>query len=670
MEAEVSISSRPHLNRLLDEFVTGGGEQSFRPVVEHLQPFIFSIALRRTGNREMAEDVTQTVFISIARMAPQLRKHTRLMVWVSQATHFSSLKAIRSEQRKQRKHAALAADPGRSSEGWDDGRWDEVAPHLDASLGALPRTDHEMILLRFYEGRKFAEIADRLGSTEAACKMRMKRALDKLARLLSAKGVAVPLVALTAGLSTELAKAAPAAGSMKIAAGALAPGAAAGGLFTTGIMGIMTTSKTIPVAAIVLLTAAGLPLALQASRLGKAEAELAGLESRLEALATPGRQPRPERINPAPATVRDLIGVKANEDTRAILTRLLEAAMEGDQAALLRARAYLGGLDAGRYSALLAEAKEFPGSDDARRLLMNVLAELAPPDARAGEIDKLVSDNQAPAAGKLLQGWAEQDPEAAIRWFLENKAAGNLVGTAVSDRTETNLLANLLSGLVRKDAARAVALYAELGAAPADGWDNAASALAKGFGELLAEGKAAAEFQTLLATTADPLLRQRLIDEAARHAAPRGDLDANARFISSYVAGPERDEMVLFRIVGSGDSFDKQLANARRLLNDMKQAKAVDAIVSVHGEGDIEEVRKWLGGLPAGDERDEGHRAICRMFSYRSQFTEAFAAANLIRNPAERTAAIRSFAMEWMENDEAGARAALPADVIQSLPPR
>lgn len=665
-----NLPCRPDVTRLLDDYVSQGGERAFRRVVEHLQPFVFSSALRRTGNRQMAEDITQSIFISIAQKAPQLRKHPRVMVWISKAIRFAAAKAIRTEQRRRLKHAGYAQHHDATEEAWNDDRWDEAAPHLDASLESLAATDHELILLRFYEGRKFAEIADRFGSTEAACKMRLKRALEKLSRLLANRGVAVPVAVLTASLSAELAKAAPVAGAAKIAVGALSSGSATTGVLTTEVLGIMSTVKTISVTALAVITVAGLPLAMQASRLNTTGAELASLDNRLATLEGPSRRAGPGPRLRRPTTVRDLLGPGRNETTQAVLTRMLAAAMDGDETAMLRAYASFGDLDAGRYAELLAEANAFPGSDGARRMLLKVLAEFAPIDARAGEIDGLIAGNQGPAAGNLLRSWAKDDPESAIRWFLENKAAGKLFGTAVRDRTETNLLASLLSGVVQKDPARAVALYSELGAAPADGWDNAAAAMASRMGELLANGKGAAEFKTLLANAVDPLLRERLVDEAARHAVPRGDLDAAARFIGEYLEGPARDELMLSRIVSSGEEFDAQFANAKRLLNDIKEANAIDAIVSVHSEGDIQGVRAWVDGFPAGADRDAGLRAISRVLSFRSEFAEALAVANRIGDPATKSAAIRGFAIEWMQKDAAAARAALPADLIRTLPQR
>lgn len=670
MDTESPTPSRPDVSRLLDEFVSGGGDAAFRRVVEHLRPFVYSTALRRTGNRQMAEDVTQTVFISIARMAPQLRKHTRLMVWISKAVHFAALKAIRSEQRRHRKHAAFAAEPGRMAETPEESRWDEAIPHLDASLGSLASTDHELILLRFYEGRKFAEIAGRLGSTEAACKMRLKRALEKLSRLLASKGVVMPVTVLASCLSAELAKAAPIASAATLTAGALSSGVATTGFFTTQTLGIMSNAKIATSTTIAVLAISAIPLSIQAKRMGETEAELARIESRAAELDPSRRSSGRDRSRRGPASVRDLLAAKGGSDLQATFAQLIAAFMEQDQTAVGIAVSSFGEIDAARYAELLAAAKDYRGSDEARRMLLGILAQLAPLDARQSEIDGLLSSNQGPAARNILGRWAADDPEGAIRWFLDKKAKGELFGTAVHDRTEAHLLAALLQGVMRKNPTRAVSLYTALSVSSPEGMEHATDAIAKGMGQLLAEGKGSAEFKILLAT-ADAGTRQTLVTQAARYAVPRGDLDAYARFIRENLADTSAgSELILDRIISTGDTPDSELANAKRLLGETGEAQTIDRIVGVRAEGDMQGTRDWVDGLPAGAGRDAGLRAVSRVLAVRKNFGEAMDAAKRIADPAVRDMAIHGFAMDWIEADAPAARAALPKEILRTLPPQ
>src|SRR5439155_17003289 len=74
----------------------------------------------------------------------------------------------------------------------------------------------------FLEEKTFLEIGQALGSTEAAAKMRVGRALEKLRALLAKRGVALPATALWAVLSTHAASAASPALTTNVAAAVLA----------------------------------------------------------------------------------------------------------------------------------------------------------------------------------------------------------------------------------------------------------------------------------------------------------------------------------------------------------------------------------------------------------------------------------------------------------------
>jgi methyl-accepting chemotaxis protein len=60
---------------------------------------------------------------------------------------------------------------------------------LKISADQLAEKDRELVIQRFFERKRFAEIAGSIGKSEAACKVQLKRALEKLAILLRSRGV-------------------------------------------------------------------------------------------------------------------------------------------------------------------------------------------------------------------------------------------------------------------------------------------------------------------------------------------------------------------------------------------------------------------------------------------------------------------------------------------------
>src|SRR5436305_12125693 len=94
--------------------------------------------------------------------------------------------------------------------------WMKIAPLLDEAMERLRSTDRDAVVLRFLEERSFAEVASALGASEAAAKMRVSRALEKLRTFFARRGVVVPAAALAAVFSAHGACAAPTGLSAKV----------------------------------------------------------------------------------------------------------------------------------------------------------------------------------------------------------------------------------------------------------------------------------------------------------------------------------------------------------------------------------------------------------------------------------------------------------------------
>lgn len=108
-----------------------------------------------------------------------------------------------------------------------------LRPFIDEVLDALGERDREMVLLRYFRGMSFAEIAAVLGMGDGATRMRMERALDRMNRLLVRRGVRSTSAAIALALGADAGIAAPTALAPSATAAALSGagvGSAAGGL--------------------------------------------------------------------------------------------------------------------------------------------------------------------------------------------------------------------------------------------------------------------------------------------------------------------------------------------------------------------------------------------------------------------------------------------------------
>jgi RNA polymerase sigma factor (sigma-70 family) len=207
----------------LREYVADGSESAFRTLVDRHAGMVHGAALRILRDPSMAEEVAHAVFILLARKARTLPAQCRLAGWLYQTTRFVALAALRSERRRQHYERDLASMNDAANNATEAAAdWEQLRPQLDDSLAQLGAPDRDAIVLRFLEGRSFAEVGVAMQTTEAAAKMRVGRALEKLRRALQSQGVRLTAAALGAALATSGVCAAPSSLALQIGTAALA----------------------------------------------------------------------------------------------------------------------------------------------------------------------------------------------------------------------------------------------------------------------------------------------------------------------------------------------------------------------------------------------------------------------------------------------------------------
>jgi RNA polymerase sigma factor (sigma-70 family) len=238
--AGVRYTSKAAMNEdaeLLRAYVESGSEAAFAALVERHKGLVYASALRQTGEASLAEEITQTVFIVLARKAGTLKPGTLLSGWLFRATRFAACDALKIERRRvRREHEASLMNPNDTDPRSEEAiAWQEIAPVLDESLAHLGEADRHALLLRFFEQRKLADVGQALGLSEDGARKRVERALEKLRGLLGQRGVVVPVAVLTTVLTANAAPAAPV--TLAISAAATTP-------LLKGTLALMAWSKT------------------------------------------------------------------------------------------------------------------------------------------------------------------------------------------------------------------------------------------------------------------------------------------------------------------------------------------------------------------------------------------------------------------------------------------
>ena len=269
---------------LLAEYARSGSDAAFRELVARFVDLVYSTALRLVeGDTHQAEDVTQTVFVDLARQARTLSREVRLGGWLHRHTCFVAANTLRGERRRQaRERQAVEMNVLQNNPGAD---YSQVAPMLDEAINEMEEADRTAILLRFFEQQDFRSVGEALGSTEDAARMRVTRALEKLKGFLKRQGVTTSAASLGVVLAANAVQAAPVGLAVTIStAAALAGTTLATTAIATATKAIAMTTLQKTVVAAVLAAAVGAAI-YQATREANARIEVQKLQQRQAPLA-------------------------------------------------------------------------------------------------------------------------------------------------------------------------------------------------------------------------------------------------------------------------------------------------------------------------------------------------------------------------------------------------
>ena len=254
-------------HELLAEFVKNGSESAFAALVTRYVNLVYSTALRHTNNPHHAEEITQAVFILLARKAGSISSKAVLSGWLYQAARLTAANYRRDNQRRQQREQQAIMESALNVPA--DEPWKLIAPILDEAMNALGVTDRDAVLLRYFESKPLAEVGAALGVSEAAAEKRVSRALERLHAMLTRQGVALRATAIAGAITANAVQAAPAALAATITAAAMTATS------LTSATVAMTTLQKIAVTAVLAATiGGGIYAAKQASDARKEVQEL------------------------------------------------------------------------------------------------------------------------------------------------------------------------------------------------------------------------------------------------------------------------------------------------------------------------------------------------------------------------------------------------------------
>jgi RNA polymerase sigma factor (sigma-70 family) len=246
---------------LVRECAARQSEQAFDTLVSRNVSLVHSAALRQLRDPHLTEEITQTVFIILARKAGSLNPKTILPGWLYRTTRYVSAAALKIQRRRERREQE-AHMQAVIQEAQTDPAWEQFSPLLDEAMADLRDRDRDAIVLRYFQNRSLRDVGAALGVDEYAAQKRVARALEKLRVFFVKRGVASTAETIAGMISANSVQAAPVVLAKAVAAVAMANGATASLSTSTLIQGALkimawTKAKTAVVAGACVLLAAG-----------------------------------------------------------------------------------------------------------------------------------------------------------------------------------------------------------------------------------------------------------------------------------------------------------------------------------------------------------------------------------------------------------------------------
>lgn len=184
-----------------------GGQEAFEEMVRRFSPALFAYLRNYLGDAEMAEDALQQTFLRLHLKCNQFDAQRAVRPWlytvatnqaidlqrikrrhrmVSLSKHISGLDHVQSDTEVD--HLIIDAS---AEDPTDRAAENEMAEAVNRAIDALPEPLRQVLLLVYYQGKKYREAAEDLDVPIGTVKSRMHTAILQLGVLLSGPQSAV-----------------------------------------------------------------------------------------------------------------------------------------------------------------------------------------------------------------------------------------------------------------------------------------------------------------------------------------------------------------------------------------------------------------------------------------------------------------------------------------------
>ncbi len=178
-------------DELLMEAYRDGDPSAFPTLVHRYQNRLYGYLMRMVNNSEIAEDCFQETFLHVHRKAHTYRSGAVFRRWLYTIATRVAIDRLRFIARRPRTDSLGLDDPVQPT--LDDpahlAEQHELRQAVRTALETLPPQQRAALILAYYQGHTYPEVAEIMGCSLGTVKSHMSRALKKLSTLLPQGGV-------------------------------------------------------------------------------------------------------------------------------------------------------------------------------------------------------------------------------------------------------------------------------------------------------------------------------------------------------------------------------------------------------------------------------------------------------------------------------------------------
>jgi RNA polymerase sigma-70 factor, ECF subfamily len=152
-------------------------QPDFEKLVDEHQSMVFSLALRMAGDRGLAEEIAQDVFLELDRNMAKIKNPEHARFWLRRVAISRSSDALR---RRRVRGLDLWVEMNEAHASSTDERPSPLGTRMEYLLTTLPEAQRAALVLRYQEDMLPEEIAATLDAPVATVKSHLQRGLKLL----------------------------------------------------------------------------------------------------------------------------------------------------------------------------------------------------------------------------------------------------------------------------------------------------------------------------------------------------------------------------------------------------------------------------------------------------------------------------------------------------------